>query len=135
MILRDLVRIRLHFFFAFYLLRTKRYCDIQKEHIFFKTFIWPPKKSNINFSFILIGQQVDFVSQKPTKFIDFVIMAIANVTNFCLTMEIPKISKLYSVWSLEIRIHGFPWKVKVCKKGKDAEQSIAVHLYCDNKEN
>lgn len=46
-------------------------------------------------------------------------------------MTISPISKLTTVCSGEVTIHGIPWKVAATKNG--AKKSLAVFLYCDKK--
>lgn len=61
-------------------------------------------------------------------------MAKANVTEHCLKMEIPEISKLNEIWSPKILIHGIPWKVQVCKEETEKRRSLGVYLVCREKD-
>lgn len=61
-------------------------------------------------------------------------MARANAKKFCMEMEIPEISKLESIWSPEMLIHGIPWKIKVCTKIEKEVKYLAVFLFCVNEE-
>lgn len=61
-------------------------------------------------------------------------MAVATVNKYCMEMGIRGISKLESIFSQEILIHGIPWYVKVCKEGDRANESLACYLFCANED-
>lgn len=49
-----------------------------------------------------------------------------------LHFAISPISKLTSIWSPEVFIHGIPWQIQVCKNQE--EHSLAVYLRCAKKD-
>lgn len=61
-------------------------------------------------------------------------MAKANVTSYTFQMTITQISKLESIWSPSVCIHGVPWQVNVLKIGKKDQRTLGIYLYCMNKD-
>lgn len=49
-------------------------------------------------------------------------------------MTITQISKLESIWSPSVYIHGVPWQVNVLKIGKKDQRTLGIYLYCMNKD-
>lgn len=49
-----------------------------------------------------------------------------------LQFAVSPISKLTSIWSPEVFIHGIPWQIQICKNHK--ERSLAVYLQCTKKD-
>lgn len=49
-------------------------------------------------------------------------------------MTITQISKLESIWSPSVSIHGAPWQVNVLKIGKKDQRTLGTYLYCMSKD-
>lgn len=70
-------------------------------------------------------------------------MATANETSLGMQITISQVSKLESIYSSGIIIHGIPWTVEIFKKeGNDNSEeeeedktSLGVRLICANKDN
>lgn len=55
----------------------------------------------------------------------------AEVTEHCLSLRIPGINQLKSIWSPEMSIHGIRWNVILRKETDDNDKaSLGVHLHC-----
>lgn len=61
-------------------------------------------------------------------------MAKVNVTSYTFQMTITQISKLESIWSPSVHIHGVPWQVNVLKIGKKDQRTLGIYLYCMSKD-
>lgn len=64
-------------------------------------------------------------------------MATAEAIEHCMRIKIPEISKLVSIWSPEVWIHGVPWEISIRKiqtGEREGEPSLGIFLHCANKD-
>lgn len=55
---------------------------------------------------------------------------MANVTEYCLKIQIPEINKLGEIYLPQMSIYGIPWEVFLCKNEIDEQPWLGFYLHC-----